>query len=106
MTKLHLKKGDSVQVIAGEYKGEQGKVLEVLPAKSRAIVEGVNVVTKHVKPSAANPQGGITEEEAPIHISNLMVLDPKSGEPTRVGRRVNEEGKIERYSKSSGEVLK
>ncbi len=106
MSKLHLKKGDSVQVIAGEYKGEQGKVLEVFPAKSRAIVEGVNVVTKHVKPSAANPQGGITEEEAPIHISNLMVLDPKSGEPTRVGRRVNDEGKIERYSKTSGEVLK
>jgi large subunit ribosomal protein L24 len=106
MSKLHLKKGDSVQVIAGEYKGEQGKVLEVFPAKSRAIVEGVNVVTKHVKPSAANPQGGITEEEAPMHISNLMVLDPKSGEPTRVGRRVNDEGKIERYSKTSGEVLK
>ncbi|MCE2495195.1 MAG: 50S ribosomal protein L24 [Flavobacteriales bacterium] len=106
MTKLHLKKGDSVQVIAGEYKGEQGKVLEVFPAKSRAIVEGVNVVTKHVKPSAANPQGGITEEEVPIHISNLMVLDPKSGEPTRIGRRVNDEGKIERYSKTSGEVLK
>ena len=106
MTKLHLKKGDSVQVIAGEYKGGQGKVLEVFPAKSRAIVEGVNVVTKHVKPSAANPQGGITEEEVPIHISNLMVLDPKSGEPTRIGRRVNDEGKIERYSKTSGEVLK
>ncbi len=106
MTKLHLKKGDSVQVIAGEYKGEQGKVLEVFPAKSRAIVEGVNVVTKHVKPSAANPQGGITEEEVPIHISNLMVLDPKSGGPTRIGRRVNDEGKIERYSKTSGEVLK
>lgn len=106
MTKLHLKKGDSVQVIAGEYKGEQGKVLEVFPSKSRAIVEGVNVVTKHVKPSASNPQGGIKEEEAPIHISNLMVLDPKSGEPTRIGRRVNEEGKIERYSKTSGEVLK
>jgi len=106
MTKLHLKKGDSVQVIAGECKGGQGKVLEVFPAKSRAIVEGVNVVTKHVKPSAANPQGGITEEEVPIHISNLMVLDPKSGEPTRIGRRVNDEGKIERYSKTSGEVLK
>ncbi len=106
MAKLHLKKGDSVQVIAGEYKGEQGKVLEVFPARSRAIVEGVNLVTKHVKPGSVNPQGGRTEKEAPIHISNLMVLDPKSGDPTRIGRRVNDEGKLERYSKISGEVLK
>jgi len=106
MSKLHIKKGDSVQVIAGENKGDEGKVLEVFPLKNRAIVEGVNVVTKHVKPSAANPQGGITKEEAPIHISNLMVLDPKSGEPTRIGRRMNTEGKLERYSKNSGEVIK
>lgn len=106
MSKLHIKKGDSVQVIAGENKGDEGKVLEVFPLKNRAIVEGVNVVTKHVKPSAANPQGGITKEEAPIHISNLMVLDPKSGEPTRIGRRMNGEGKLERYSKNSGEVIK
>lgn len=102
MSKLHIKKGDSVQVIAGENKGDEGKVLEVFPSKNRAIVEGVNVVTKHVKPSAANPQGGITKEEAPIHISNLMVLDPKSGEPTRIGRRLNDDGKLERYSKNSG----
>jgi large subunit ribosomal protein L24 len=106
MSKLHIKKGDSVQVIAGENKGDEGKVLEVFPSKNRAIVEGVNVVTKHVKPSAANPQGGITKEEAPIHISNLMVLDPKSGEPTRIGRRLNDDGKLERYSKNSGEVIK
>ncbi len=106
MSKLHIKKGDSVQIIAGENKGDEGKVLEVFPSKNRAIVEGVNVVTKHVKPSAANPQGGITKEEAPIHISNLMVLDPKSGEPTRIGRRLNDEGKLERYSKNSGEVIK
>lgn len=106
MSKIHIKKGDSVQVIAGENKGDEGKVLEVFPLKNRAIVEGVNVVTKHVKPSAANPQGGITKEEATIHISNLMVLDPKSGEPTRIGRRLNGEGKLERYSKNSGEVIK
>ena len=106
MSKLHIKKGDSVQVIAGENKGDEGKVLEVFPSKNRAIVEGVNVVTKHVKPSAANPQGGITKEEAPIHISNLMVLDPKSGEPTRIGRRLNDDGKLERYSKNSVEVIK
>jgi len=95
-----------VQVIAGESKGETGKVLRVYPDKNRAVVEGVNVVTKHQKPSASNPQGGLLKEEASIHISNLMVVDPKSGEATRVGRRVNEEGKIERFAKKSGEVIK
>lgn len=95
-----------MQVIAGESKGETGKVLRVYPDKNRAVVEGVNVVTKHQKPSASNPQGGLLKEEAPIHISNLMVVDPKSGEATRVGRRVNEEGKIERFAKKSGEVIK
>ena len=95
-----------MQVIAGESKGETGKVLRVYPDKDRAVVEGVNVVTKHQKPSASNPQGGLLKEEASIHISNLMVVDPKSGEATRVGRRVNEEGKIERFAKKSGEVIK
>lgn len=106
MIKLHIKSGDTVQVIAGESKGETGKVLRVYPDKNRAVVEGVNVVTKHQKPSASNPQGGLLKEEAPIHISNLMVVDPKSGEATRVGRRVNAEGKIERFAKKSGEVIK
>ena len=95
-----------MQVIAGDSKGETGKVLRVYRDKNRAVVEGVNVVTKHQKPSASNPQGGLLKEEAPIHISNLMVVDPKSGEATRVGRRVNEEGKIERFAKKSGEVIK
>lgn len=95
-----------MQVISGESKGETGKVLRVYPDKNRAVVEGVNVVTKHQKPSASNPQGGLLKEEASIHISNLMVVDPKSGEATRVGRRVNEEGKIERFAKKSGEVIK
>jgi large subunit ribosomal protein L24 len=106
MIKLHIKTGDTVQVIAGESKGETGKVLRVYRDKNRAVVEGVNVVTKHQKPSASNPQGGLLKEEASIHISNLMVVDPKSGEATRVGRRVNEEGKIERFAKKSGEVIK
>ena len=106
MIKLHIKSGDTVQVIAGESKGETGKVLRVYPDKNRAVVEGVNVVTNHQKPSASNPQGGLLKEEASIHISNLMVVDPKSGEATRVGRRVNEEGKIERFAKKSGEVIK
>jgi len=106
MIKLHIKSGDTVQVIAGDSKGETGKVLRVYRDKNRAVVEGVNVVTKHQKPSASNPQGGLLKEEAPIHISNLMVVDPKSGEATRVGRRVNEEGKIERFAKKSGEVIK
>jgi large subunit ribosomal protein L24 len=106
MIKLHIKSGDTVQVISGESKGETGKVLRVYPDKNRAVVEGVNVVTKHQKPSASNPQGGLLKEEASIHISNLMVVDPKSGEATRVGRRVNEEGKIERFAKKSGEVIK
>ncbi len=104
--KLHIKKGDMVQVTAGDSKGQQGKVLEVLTAKSRAIVEGVNMVKKHTKPNAAHPQGGIVEQEAPIHISNLMPLDPKSGQPTRITRKPNAEGKLVRIAKKSGEELK
>ncbi|MBQ4502138.1 MAG: 50S ribosomal protein L24 [Alistipes sp.] len=104
--KLHIKKGDTVCVIAGDSKGQQGKVLKVEVSKQRAIVEGVNLVKKATKPNAKNPQGGIVEQEAPIHISNLQVLDPQSGKPTRVGRRVNAEGKLVRFAKKSGEEIK
>ena len=83
-----------------------GRVLKVYPAKSRAIVEGVNIVTKATKPSAQHPQGGLVKKEAPIHISNLSLLDPKSGKPTRIGRRRNDEGKLVRYAKKSGEEIK
>ncbi|MBQ9137140.1 MAG: 50S ribosomal protein L24 [Alistipes sp.] len=104
--KLHIKKGDTVCVIAGDNKGQQGKVLKVEVSKQRAIVEGVNLVKKATKPNAQNPQGGIVEQEAPIHISNLQVLDPQSGKPTRVGRRANAEGKLVRFAKKSGEEIK
>jgi large subunit ribosomal protein L24 len=103
--KLKVKKGDTVKVIAGESKGQQGKVLEVLPEVRRVIVEQVNLVSKHTKPNAENTEGGIIKKEAPIHISNVMVVDPSSGEPTRVGRR-KEDDKIIRYAKKSGEVIK
>ena len=104
--KLHIKKGDMVYVNAGDNKGQQGKVLKVEVSKQRAIVEGVNLVKKATKPNAQNPQGGIVEQEAPIHISNLQVLDPQSGKPTRVGRRANAEGKLVRFAKKSGEEIK
>ena len=104
--KLHIRKGDTVKVIAGNSNGKTGKVLEVIVAKQRAIVEGVNIVTKHVKPSAANPEGGIEKTEASIHISNLMVVDPSNGEATRVGRKLNADGRLERYSKKTGEFIK
>ncbi len=103
-TKFHIKKGDKVVVIAGAYKGSEGEVKEVLPKKYRAIVEGVNVVKKHTKPTNDNP-GGINEIEAPIHLSNLLIVDPKSGEPSRIGRKVVD-GKSVRYSKKSGEIIK
>ena len=104
--KFHIKKGDLVIVNAGESKGQQGRVLEVLYAKERAIVEGVNMVSKSTKPNAKSPQGGITKQEAPVHISNLMLTDPRSGKPTRIGRRLNAKGKLVRYSKKSGEEIK
>ena len=94
--KLHVKKGDMVFVNAGEYKGKQGKVLEMLVKKERAIVEGVNIISRHTKPNATYPQGGIIKKEAPIHISNLMLVDPTSGKPTRIGRRRNEKDKLVR----------
>lgn len=104
--KLHIKKGDMVQVIAGDNKGKQGKVLMVDVEKQRAVVEGVNLIKKATKPNAQNPQGGIVEKEALIHISNMQVLDPKSGKPTKVGRKLDEKGKLVRYAKKSGEEIK
>ena len=106
MSKLHIKSGDTVYVNAGEDKGKTGKVVKVLVEKNRAIVEGVNMVSKNQKPNAKTPQGGIVKMEAPIHISNLNVVDPKTGKPTRIGRRLNENGKLVRYSKKSGEEIK
>lgn len=103
--KLKIKKGDSVKVIAGSYKGKEGKVLEVVPEKNKALVEGVNLVSKHTKPNTAHPQGGIVKKEAPIHISNLMVKDGK-GKATRVGIQTDENGKLVRFSKKSKEVIK
>ena len=105
MKKLHIKKGDTVYVNAGNYKGETGKVLSVDPSKDRAIVEGVNIVKKHTKPNAKNPQGGIVSQEAPIHVSNLQLIDPKSGKPARVGYRMDGDKKV-RYAKKSGEEIK
>ncbi len=106
--KLHIKKGDTVYVIAGESKSKDktGRVLEVDVKNHRAIVEGFNMVKKHTKPNSANPNGGIIEKEAPIHISNLMPADPKTGAPTRIGRRKGEDGKLVRYAKKSGEEIK
>jgi large subunit ribosomal protein L24 len=104
--KLHIRKGDTVKVIAGDDKGKTGKVLEVVVDKNRAIVEGINIVTKHEKPSAGKPEGGIKKTEAALHISNLMLIDPASGNPTRIGRKLNEKGKLQRYSKKTGELIK
>jgi len=105
MSKLHIKKGDIVFVNAGEDKGKTGRVLEVLVKDNRAIVEGINMVSKHTKPNAKNPQGGIEKKEAPIHISNLNVVDPKSGKPTRIGRKLDEKGALVRYLKNQGRKL-
>jgi large subunit ribosomal protein L24 len=104
--KLHIKKGDTVIVNTGTSKGQKGRVLEVITKKDRAIVEGVNMMKKHTKPNAESPQGGIIEKEAPVHISNLMLVDPKSGEATRIGRRLDDNGKLVRFSKKSGEEIK
>jgi len=104
--KLHIKKGDTVMVITGESKGQKGRVLEVDRDKDRALVEGVNMVLKHTKPNTKAPQGGIIKKEAKIHISNLMIVDPTTGNPTRIGKRLNEKNKLVRYSKKSGEEIK
>jgi large subunit ribosomal protein L24 len=106
MSKLHIKKGDIVFVNTGEDRGKTGRVLEVLVKEQRAIVEGVNMVSKHTKPNAKRPQGGIEKKEASIHISNLNVVDPKSGKPTRIGRKLNAKDVLVRYSKKSGEEMK
>lgn len=106
VNKLHVKKGDTVKVLSGNGRGKTGKVLEVYPSKYRAIVEGVNIVSKHIKPSASSPNGKIDKVEASIHLSNLMVVDPSSGEASRVGRKADDKGKLVRYAKKSGEVIK
>jgi large subunit ribosomal protein L24 len=104
--KLHIKKGDTVFVNSGENKGQQGRVLEVIRKSDRAIVEGINMVSKSTKPNAKSPQGGILKKEASVHISNLMMVDPSTGKPTRIGRKANGEGRLVRYSKKSGEEIK
>ncbi|MCT2536591.1 50S ribosomal protein L24 [Aquibacillus koreensis] len=101
---MHVKKGDKVKVLSGKDKGKEGTVLAAYPKKERVLVEGVNVVKKHAKPSQENPQGGILNFEAPIHVSNVLPIDPKSGEPTRVGYEVRD-GKKVRIAKKSGEAL-
>ncbi len=106
MNKLNIKKGDNVIVLAGDDRGKSGRVLSVQVQKQRAIVEGVNIVSKSTKPSAKHPQGGIVKIEAPIHVSNLALVDPKSGKPTRVGYKIGEDGKKVRIAKKSGEEIK
>ena len=104
--KLHIKKGDQVMVISGNQKGKSGRVLEVNRDTMRALVEGVNMISVHSKPSAANPDGGIVKKEGSIHISNLLHIDPKDGKPTRIGRKTDTNGNSVRYSKRTGEVIK
>ena len=104
--KLKIRKGDLVKVIAGDSKGQQGKVQEVRVSQNRVVVEGVNLVSKHTKPSAASPNGGIIKKEAALHISNVQLVDPKSGKTTRVGRKLNADGKLVRVAKVSGEEIK
>ena len=104
--KINIKKGDTVYINSGESKGKQGRVLQVMRMEYKAIVEGINMVSKHTKPNSQYPQGGIIKKEAPVHISNLMLVDGTSGEPTRVGRKLNSKNKLVRYSKKSGEEIK
>lgn len=106
MKKFHIKKGDKVKVLSGEDKGKEGTVLEMVTSAGKAIVEGINIVKKHKKPDANNPQGGIQETEAPIYVSKLMLIDPSTNEPTRVGRKLDEKGKLVRYSKKTQEIIK
>jgi large subunit ribosomal protein L24 len=103
--KLHVKKDDKVFVITGKDKGKTGRVLEAYPRENRVLVEGVNMIKKHQKPTQEYPQGGIIEKEAPIHVSNVMLIDPKSGKPTRVGYKTLENGNKVRIAKKSGEVI-
>ena len=107
MIKIKIKKDDNVIVNSGNSKGKKGKVIKVFPAENMAMVEGVNLISKHTKPNAANPQGGIIKQESKIHISNLMLVDPKTEQATRIGRRIDKDtGKLVRYSKKSGESIK
>lgn len=107
MIKVKIIKNDIVIVTSGNSKGVKGKVIKVFPKENKAVVEGVNLISKHTKPNAANPQGGIIKQESKIHISNLMLIDPKSGDPTKVGRRRDEKtGKLVRFAKKTGEVIK
>ena len=107
MVKIKIRESDTVIVTTGNSKGVKGKVMKVFPKENKAMVEGANLISKHTKPNAANPQGGIIKKEAKIHISNLMLIDPKSGDPTKVGRRRDEKtGKSVRFSKNTGEVIK
>ena len=103
---MKIKVGDNVRVITGSNKGKEGKVLNVLRKDNRVVIDGVNIVKKHVKPNRTNESGGILEIEAPIHISNLNVVDPKTGKATRIGRKLDENGALVRYSKKSGEEIK
>ena len=103
--KLHVRKGDTIMVIAGNAKGKSGVITEMLTKKSRVLVEGVNLQTKHVKPNAQNPQGGIEKKEGSIHISNVMLVDPATGKPTKTGRKLNEKGKLQRFSKETGKFI-
>lgn len=103
--KLNIRKGDKVRVIAGNDKTKEGRVLEVFPEKNTAIVEGIRMVTKHQKPSAGKPEGGIKKTEAPINVSNLVLIDPQSGKPTKVGRKLNDKGVLQRYAKVSGAFI-
>jgi large subunit ribosomal protein L24 len=103
--KIHIKKDDTVEVISGEHKGQSGRVITVDREKYRAVVEGLNLVSKHTKPSAGNPQGGIIKKEAPIHISNLLLVNAKTGKGEKIGRKRNAEGKSVRYFKKSGEEV-
>ncbi|MDX2248632.1 MAG: 50S ribosomal protein L24 [Bacteroidia bacterium] len=105
-TKLHIKKGDTVRVLSGSDRGKEGRVLQVFPKDQKALVEGIRLVKKHIKPSQQNPNGGIIDQEAPVHISNLMVVDPSTRKPSRVGRKMSEDGKLVRYAKKSGNILK
>ncbi len=104
--KYHIKKGDTVYVISGESKGLQGRILDVITKEEKAIVEGVNMVSRHTKPNAKHTQGGIIKKEAPVRISNLMLVDPSTGKPTRTGRRLDEKNNLVRYSKKTGEEIK
>jgi len=103
--KFHIKRGDTVKILSGNAKGKQGKVVKMLLDKEKAIVEGINIVTKHLKPNASNPNGGIEKVEAPIHISNLMLIDPSTGEPTKTGRKLNDSDKLQRFSRKTGEFI-